>query len=165
MGIELEWEKKNRQGTGAKHNKFFLTDFSSKYRIFNITKTHQPTVFREFATFAHIGKASNSNNPSFNQYYASKPGYFSQVFCFTGRLGTCIRMMPTEIRNPAFKKVNGSRRLIRVLVTFSFSYVKRIYSHNWKNIFVHLSEKTNLLIRSDKNTGVSSLKILQTTTI
>jgi hypothetical protein len=166
MGIELGWVKKNTHETGGKFNSSYLTDYSSKHRIFNIPKTQKPSVFREIGTFSGIGKPGNSNSPSINQAFASKSNHFSQVPCRTSSLGTCIRMMmSTEIQYPVYMIVNGSRRLNRVVVTFSFSYFKRTYPHNWKNSFGHLLEKSNLLIRSDKNTGVSSLKILQTTTI
>jgi hypothetical protein len=55
--------------------------------------------------------------------------------------------------------------LIEAFLTFSVSFFKQTYPQNWKTIFVHLFEKSNLLVRSDNNTGFFSPKILQTTTI
>ncbi len=51
------------------------------------------------------------------------------------------------------------------LLTFSLPFFTTMYRHSWKNFFVHFSEKTNLLLRSDNNTGFSIQKSLQTTTI
>ena len=50
-------------------------------------------------------------------------------------------------------------------LTCLFSMSKTKYTHKWKTIFQHIYEKSNLLVRSDNNTGFSYLKVLQTTTI
>ncbi len=45
------------------------------------------------------------------------------------------------------------------------TFTKLFFPHRCKKIFVHFSEKTNLLFRSENKTEFSAGKILQTTTI
>ena len=58
-----------------------------------------------------------------------------------------------------FKIVNSN------WLNYANSRMKALFPYNCKNIFVHLSKKTNLLFRLENKTRFSAWKMLQTTTI
>jgi hypothetical protein len=68
-----------------------------------------------------------------------------------------IKLFPGCLKNIIFKRI--------CLITSLYSIYNLKYAHTWKTIFYYIYEKSNLLVRSDNNTGFSWPKALQTTTI
>jgi hypothetical protein len=65
-----------------------------------------------------------------------------------------------------FKAVGFTKNSVKKrLIKYSISLCKINYTQKWKTIFLHIYEKSNLLVRSDNNTVFSKLEILQITTI
>ena len=165
MGIELEWVKKIKCGTDKKSNKFFLAPFNFYNKNNNSCEATRPKALREIDKDLAECKADTSIGPSCNLPGAS--GTVSiPVSSLTQRISKQFKkMVLTEKENGIFPSFKRLKSIFGHLLTFSLSFFKQTYPQSWKTIFVHLFEKSNLLVRSDNNTGVSSSKFLQTTTI
>jgi hypothetical protein len=165
MGIALEGEKEIRCEKHDNFNNFFLPDFILYSKIPNISKT------------ATKGKSGGND-----VWYVNTKNVCLDSRPFNPLQAAATIVMLSHILinivRRCFKKtISAGKRFdllqtssndinpLRVFVSFSFSFSLITYLENWINIFVHLLEKTNLLIRSDNKTGFSLSKMLQTNTI
>ncbi|MCW3113279.1 MAG: hypothetical protein JWR18_1675 [Segetibacter sp.] len=163
MIIALKWVKKVKSKTRLKLNKFFLA-------FFNLCDKPDDNT-------SSIPKTLRENRLDFHRREIELLKY---NFCNLPALRTIpnpvsssIERISKQLEKMVFieKKMkvssasNTLELLIEAFLTFSVSFFKQTYPQNWKTIFVHLFEKSNLLVRSDNNTGFFSPKILQTTTI
>ena len=107
------------------------------------------------------------NLHAFNSYQTKQgfvlTGYFFQAV-FSG-------INNSQKKIALFNQVSYFISFYRTIYNNSLLFIskllfnKTIYHQVWKRIVVHFHEKNILLVRSDNNTGLSFLKVLQTTTI
>lgn len=165
MGVELEGEKKIQSEADRTPDNFFLARFNFYKKIKEEAWTPFPNALREIdANFA----ASNAGKLTYQScnLHDTLGEPCTPHTSLTKREDIQLKKgLLTENKKHLFLTLNALKPAFHVFLTSSFSFYKHKYPHSWKNIFVHLLEKGNLLVRSDNNTGFSSSKVLQTTTI
>ncbi|HEX8277312.1 MAG TPA: hypothetical protein VF540_01410 [Segetibacter sp.] len=165
MGVELEGEKQLKCGADQTPDNFFLTRFNFYKKIKEETGTPFPVALREIdAAFAR-SEAEKSTYYSCNPHDTSGELCFPHTSLITSESIALKKGLFRESKNQPFLTWDALKTAFHLFITSSFSFYKHKYPHSWKTIFVHLLEKGNLLVRSDNNTGFSSSKVLQTTTI
>jgi len=163
MVIDLIKVKINNTEISLNH---YLLPIPSSYRSLvnyrhilslGITTSFASTISSLFTnTIDLVASTLNSSIENFNEKFALKG--FDVDFNFE-----------IFIKNKFFFVFSKNLKLIKTCKLFAIenyqSKIYVIYPQRLKKLFVHFSEKTNLLFRSENNTEFSARKILQTTTI
>ena len=166
MGVELRWVQKITSRKGKILLPLFLIDFN----FLKLPGTEPHSNPSGILENAHPTKGKG-RNLKVNDLITLKWPVTFQSFCIFRTFNTSNGFISFPVRLSKRcgltiqKRLDENFQFTIGYITSLFSHYKKIYPQNWKTIFVHLFEKSNLLIRPDNNTGFSLREVLQTTTI
>ncbi|MCW3080076.1 hypothetical protein [Segetibacter sp.] len=165
MVIEIERGKKVESESCKTYTKFFLNYFNALLKKINFSKTAGGHTSKKADGVDLEFKKEIVRNNFFNLPVALD-ALSNLVSSATVTIAKELKeMVITDKENSVFWYGRRINNFCHVFLTFSLSSFIKTYPQTWKTIFVHLFEKSNLLVRSDNNTVFPSPKMLQTTTI
>ena len=159
MGVKLKWVKKSKRDVPFfSPDYFFLAHFDFYKKIISCFWAH---LSGRFLLKSGAGEIENASG----RFCDLPPtSVLSSLASATG----CVQLNEATMelnKNGCFRNAAIIEAGFGTSIKASISSFKQTYPHRLKTLFRHLVKKSNLLVRSDNNTGFSGRKILQTTTI
>ena len=134
---------------------------SELQRLKNLTEISNQTSDLVIASYLSLSLNAEKNNSfSDTSDFASTTITFSLITKFLSSTANPFSKSFEFLAEKVLHQMAFQYFVNRLVTSFNI-----LYPHLCKNIFVHFSEKTNLLFRSENNTGIFTGKFLQTTTL